>query len=180
MAEVKHQNKDTLNVKLPVSKMSQENTHTQTTALSGSKHTHTGALQVPQLARVPTETRQGLDGRGLSVRVQTEVRDFYLHQKVQIASTAPRASYTLGILGCLSGGETARAGNYHSHPPRAEVKNDEAITPFPHTPSWLGSQLIKTLDKFPIIIIIIIIMKNGIFWDVTPCDSRKNRRFGET
>jgi hypothetical protein len=23
-------------------------------------------------------------------------------------------------------------------------------------------------------------MKNGVFWDVTPCDSCKNRRFGGT
>jgi hypothetical protein len=23
-------------------------------------------------------------------------------------------------------------------------------------------------------------MKDGVFWDVTPCDSCKNRRFGET
>jgi hypothetical protein len=23
-------------------------------------------------------------------------------------------------------------------------------------------------------------MKNGVFWDVTPCGSCKNRRFGET
>jgi hypothetical protein len=25
-----------------------------------------------------------------------------------------------------------------------------------------------------------LVMKNGVFWDVTPCDSCKNRRFGGT
>jgi hypothetical protein len=28
--------------------------------------------------------------------------------------------------------------------------------------------------------IMAVTMKNGVFWDVTPCGSCKNRRFGET
>jgi hypothetical protein len=44
--------------------------------------------------------------------------------------------------------------------------------------SNLQSQDRETSDN--IIIIIIIIMKNAVFWDVTPCCSCKNRRFGGT
>jgi hypothetical protein len=39
--------------------------------------------------------------------------------------------------------------------------------------------LSKILSAFPSIQLLVS-MKNGVFWDVTPCDSCKNRRFGGT
>jgi hypothetical protein len=38
--------------------------------------------------------------------------------------------------------------------------------------------LTKTLDYVRFEVFTAVTLKNGVFWDVTPCGSRKNRRFG--
>jgi hypothetical protein len=41
----------------------------------------------------------------------------------------------------------------------------------------------ETVDRFPFIkfeFFAAVTMKNGVFWDVTPCGSCENRRFGGT
>jgi hypothetical protein len=38
----------------------------------------------------------------------------------------------------------------------------------------------KAEDGLRFEVLMAVIMKNGVFWDVTPCGSCKNRRFGGT
>jgi hypothetical protein len=71
-----------------------------------------------------------------------------------------------------------------------------------HTPSWQSAKLVSTGTNLPFMYEVaavlvyavfflqcfcfnftaglIFIMKNGVFWEVTPCGSCKNRRFGGT
>jgi hypothetical protein len=42
----------------------------------------------------------------------------------------------------------------HLHPSSAEVKNEEAILPLPHTSSWHNAQLIKHGNQFTFILVI--------------------------
>jgi hypothetical protein len=65
-------------------------------------------------------------------------KDFSLFHSVQTGSGYHPASYPMGTGGSFhEGNETD-----HSPPSSAEVKNDGAIPPPPHTYSWCGAVLI--------------------------------------
>jgi hypothetical protein len=51
-------------------------------------------------------------------------------------------------------------------------------TPVPKTGDW--NPKLNSLRSHIEILNVIYLLKNAVFWDVTPCSSCKNRRFGGT
>jgi hypothetical protein len=70
----------------------------------------------------------GLQDRG-------RAKDFSLLHSVQAGFVTHPASYTTSTLAVFPGVKQQGHEDDHSHPSSAEVKNGEAITPLPHTPS---------------------------------------------
>jgi hypothetical protein len=70
----------------------------------------------------------------------------------------------------------------HSPPSSAEVKNDGAIPPLPHTSSWRGASLIKHRDNFKFVLNKNSgVLKSAVILDVTRYSSVEvHRRFGGT
>jgi hypothetical protein len=68
-----------------------------------------------------------LEGRG---SIPARPRDLSLMHNVKTGSEAHWASYTMGTGGSFYGGKFLSS---------AEVKNNEAIPPLPHTSSWYGA-----------------------------------------
>jgi hypothetical protein len=64
--------------------------------------------------------------------------DIFLLHSVQSRSGARPASYGMGTGDLSLGLKRQRPEADHSPPSNAEVKNDGAITPFPHMYSWSG------------------------------------------
>jgi hypothetical protein len=87
-------------------------------------------------------------GRRAGVGFPAGTRGCSLLYSVQTGSGAHPATYQMGT-GCFSAG-IKRSGReaHHLHPSSAEVKNDRAITPLPHTDSWPSATLIKHRNNF--------------------------------
>jgi hypothetical protein len=82
---------------------------------------------------VGTATSYGLDGRG-SIPGKGKIFLFFTAPRPALGPTQPHIQW---VPRAISPGKEREAD--HSPPSSAEVKNDGAIPPLPHTPSWRGA-----------------------------------------
>jgi hypothetical protein len=97
---------------------------------------------------VGIETGYVLDGRRVGIQVPVGSRFVSSPQRLD-RLWGPSSLLFNGHQGIFSpGGRTTGREADHLPPSSAEVKNDGAIPPLRHMPSWRGASLAKHSDKF--------------------------------
>jgi hypothetical protein len=100
-------------------------------------------LSVQYISSYPPYLEAIVMGWMTKVQFLVGTKEISLLHSIQTCSEAHPASYPMGTRGL-----SLRHDADHSPPSSAQVKNDAAVPPFPHTPSWHGTWFIEHRENF--------------------------------